>query len=90
MSPGKRRLLVALATTTVMVVMAGTALLGGPWSFSPMHKANVREAEVNIAKVERYCGKDRAAAFREVIDPDDNTEIPMREWVKRCLTESGR
>lgn len=74
----------------VIAIMAAIVLLCGPWSFSPMHQANVREAEGNIAKVERYCGKDRAEAFRAVMDPDDNTEIPMREWVKRCLTEGGR
>jgi len=73
-----------------MGVLVGAVLLGGPWSFSPMHHANVKESEKNALQVERYCGKARADAFRAVMDPDDNTEIPMQEWVKRCLTEGDR
>ena len=67
----------------------GTILLAGPWPFSPMHKANLREFKHNAAKVERFCGKERADAFRVAYDPDDDSAGPMREWVKRCETNVG-
>lgn len=55
-----------------------------------MHSGNVREFNHNAAKVERFCGHERAAAFRAAYDPDDDSQGPMQEWVTRCQAGGGR
>jgi single-stranded DNA-specific DHH superfamily exonuclease len=81
-------LLGAFLVGVIVVVLA--VAIASLVSVGPVHDANLRDFNRNVAKVERFCGHERAVAFRATHDPDDNNEGPMQEWVKRCETGGTR
>lgn len=74
-------LMAIIAICVVVVVLALAAII---FNTGPLHAQDVKTFNGQVAKVERFCGRKAAVAFKATHDDSDDNQGAMQEWVRRC------